>query len=219
MTYDEIVEAAIADNYASARAQILAQIERLVVRAQDYLVNRIDHDEFSQELPPIPVLEDGVVDIELAQPATAMRILEIRSLTWNQEGGVTIPLLPRAQATLRAMYGVPRPGVPRYYARPGVRFRLYPRPYQAGSVSASVNLKPVPLSPAVQTNIFSEKFPLAMQIAVAREVAMFMADETMMALFGGQMADELAAINGQAGRRMRDEASQRPVDTRNVAGS
>lgn len=220
MTYDEIIAFAPLALYAQNR-DLTAEMPQLVKQAQDYVVSRLDHDAFATTtLPDTTISAEGMLD---TSPITS-RLLELRSLSWEFAPDRFQPLLPRAYEIMLMLYSDRPRGRPRYYAQadgfdPLPLIRVFPAPGRVLTARARGNIAPESLAPGVQENLLSRNFPQLLQYATAREAAVFMADPAMQQRWEDELTDALVAANAQVGRRTRDEAAQRPVDTRNARGS
>jgi hypothetical protein len=215
MSYDDIIRFAPLAIYAQNR-DLTEEMPGIVRRAQKYVVSRLDHDAFMTDLGDHPVAITGIVDESLLP----VELLEVRSIAIKLPNGNYLPLLPRNLEMLTMLYADGRRGWPRYYAQdPAGGHRVFPPPSLATPARIRGNVEPPVLSPDQPTNLISDEFPLLLQLAATREAAVFMADAAMQALYEGEAGDALAAANAQVGRRTRDEAAQRPTDTRNAQGS
>lgn len=213
-TYDDLIAYAPIATYAANR-DMITELPNLVRRAQNYVVQRLDHDLFADELVEAVVSIGGDLDPGIL-PAT---FLEIRSFLLEGRGGRFFPLLPRAENVLDALYPGSRSGIPLYYARlkPQV-YRVYPKPYRALAARLRCNVSPPILSASVQTNILTERYPEIIETALLREAARFNLDMPMAQGYAEELQDLFTGVNAQVGRTTRDETTQRPRDTRNVQG-
>lgn len=215
MGYDEIIAFAPLALYAQNR-DLAAQLPGMVARAQKYIVSGLDHDAFMTELAPTTIDADGVLD-ETGFPAA---LLELRSVSIEIGAGRYMPLRPRDYEMLTALFSDRPHGRPKFYAQdPAGGHRVFPAPGRVIPARVRANVEPDPLAPGTQENAISLRFPRLLQLATTREAAVFMLDAQMVELYETETGNALRAANAQVGRRTRDEASQRPVDTRNVQGA
>lgn len=215
-TYNDIIQFAPLALMAGNRGDLRAEMPNIVRRAQVFVMDRIDHDAFKTRLPDTTISADGVLN-ETGFPDG---IFELRGVSIEIGTGRWFPLRKRSWSMCEALYSDGRPGRPRYYGEdPDGVHVAWPPPGRVTPARASANVAPPILSPTQQTNLLSEKYPQLMEYAAAREAATFMLDETLIGAMDGRLGEELVSINKQIGRRNRDESAQRPVDTRNAAGS
>lgn len=215
MTYDDLIAYAPLA-LISRNRDTVTEMPNIVRRAQEYLVQRLDHDLFRSTVPAIPVDEDGLCDIT-AFPA---RLLEIRSVSFEVAPRSWLPLLRRSEEMLVALHSDAPRGQPRYYAVTAAgEMRLYPAPGRAITVRVTANVAPEVLSPTVQTNIISEQFPTLFEFAATREAAVFNIDPATTQLYESRTQEMLQTANSQISRRTRDESAQRAVETRNIQGA
>lgn len=213
-TYDDLINYGPIATYAGNRDMITA-LPDLVRRAQSYVVQRLDHDLFADAETQTTVDTSGSLDMSNIPD----RFLEIRALLIEGRGGRYFPLLPRAENMLETLYSDNKPGEPLYYARlKNDVIKVYPRPYREVAARYRSNVAPDVLSPTLQSNILTEKFPEVIETALLREIARFNLDATLVASYSEELADQLGAANAQVGRTTRDETVTRPKETRNVTG-
>lgn len=213
-TYDQIIAYAPLATFTSNRDTV-TEMPDIVRRAQDYVVGRLDHHLFRD------VLLDTTFDAsgDLDDSFFPEDILEIRSIAAEVRTGKFLPLRPRQQEVLEALFIMTPVGDPRYYAElTSGGWRAYPAPGREIAARVSVNIEPDVLSPTNQTNIISTKFPELMEFAVMREAAIFNLDQNLVALYTSETKEALTIANAQISRRKRDEVSQRPRDTSNITG-
>ena len=214
-TYDDLISYAPVAAYASNRNTV-DELPGLVRRAQSYVTERLDHDLFAGDLEDVVIGTDGYVHPEML-PET---FLELRYLAIEARSNSFRPLHPRAENMLEALYAAGPAGVPIYYARIKDRlYRVYPQPFRPLNARLRANAAPPMLSPAVQTNILTERFPEVVEMSLLRQVAIYNVDEPLTQRYTEELTGLLGAANRQVSRLARDETAQRPVDTRNVQGS
>lgn len=214
-TYDDLIAYGPLATYTANR-ETVAEMPKLVRRAQDYITARLDHDLFAEDDINLSLGDDGLVH----STALPEGFLEIRHFMVRTATGGFFPILPRPETMLEALYPADRQGQPRYYARlRHMTYKVFPRPWQAIPVRLRANVAPAALSPAVQTNILTERFPGTFEVALLREAALFNLDMPQVELHTKTLLDMLGASNRQISRLTRDESAQRPTETRNVEGS
>jgi len=215
MDYAELIRIGSQNNYSDAR-DLIEEMPRLVELAQGHVVDRIDHDAFETELPAVTLGVTGQID--KATEFAGTDILELRGVHVDPGRGF-IPIIPRDYDMLVALYSDGRTGTPRHYADRNATIDVYPRPFREMSLKVTANVKPAVLSEGAPTNVLTDEFPIVMEMAVNRQVAIFMMDPANKEMFEGQLADQLMAANTRIGRAKRNETAQRPVDTSNVTGA
>ena len=216
MTYDELIEFGPLATISRNRDTV-DEMEKIVRRAQNYLVARLDHDLFRLKLPAVAIGADGILD----PTDFPGELLEIRSIAVEVSPGAYLPLLRRSEEMLIALYSEAPRGRPRYYAVTAAGdIQTYPVIGEAGTTArVTANVAPAILSPTIQTNIISEQFPELFEFAVAMEVAVFNIDPATTELYRGRVTETLPVANAQISRRTRDESAQRSTETRNITGA
>lgn len=214
MTYDDLDEYARSNIYGEAR-DLDQDIPRLITRAQRYLFSRLDHDVFQADMGNFQVNQDGRIDTGNVSD----RLKEVRSVDLLRDGQ-WFPLLKRDVTTLGALFSEDPVGLPEYYAQTDdLALKVFPFPYDQMTVRMRGNLVPELITPSNQTNMLSEKYPLLMEWAITYQCSVYMLDPTLIQVNKGELDGEIMAVNAQVSRWRRDEATQRPVETRNVGGS
>lgn len=213
-TYNEIIAYAPLATFSSNRATV-SEMPSIVRRAQNYITARLDH-EFFRDVP-VSTTVDAAGDVDDgAFPAT---MLEIRSISAEVRTGKFLPLRPRQQEVLEAIYIDGSKGSPRHYTKTSSGgWKVYPAPGRTMNVKVTINVAPNLLTAGNQTNEISLDFPELFEFAVMREAAIFNADQNLVSLYTQETNDALTAANAQIARRKRDEVSQRPRDTTNITG-
>jgi hypothetical protein len=213
-TYNELIAYAPLATYAGNR-DMITELPNMVRRAQEFIVLRLDHDLFASTTVATTIAADGTLNMG----GLSSRFLEMRSVYAQGRGGNYFPLLQRTEDMLATLYPFDRPGVPVYYARltPGT-YRVYPRPTAVTVARYRANIAPLTLSPSVQSNILSTKFPNLMELALLVEVARFNLDRGQGEIYMSDLMSELEAANAAVTRTTRDETGTRPRDPRNAMG-
>lgn len=218
LTYDELVRRAPIWLYAQNR-DITSEMPAIIEQAEDTLLKRIDHDEFKTEITGAVLSTTGVIDLTAADPA----VLEIRAVRvkYRQTADAWWPLLPRDLELLSAMFLSDRPGDPRFYAERGspLRLQVFPKPRVLTDLSITANVAPVRLGPAQQENVYTKKYPRAIEKAVFYSASLFMRDIEGAQQYSAEMDAALLEAGAQVARRRRDETGTRPRETQNVTGS
>ena len=214
--YSEITAYAPLASFTQNR-DTTAEMPQLVEQAQKWITDRLDHDFFQMTLTPDTMVgTNGVVDVS-GFPDT---LLEVRSVSVALRQGKFVPLQKRDLEMLMALYSDTGPGRPRNYAEHGDgALTIFPSPPAAMAVRVRANVAPAVLSVANPTNKISDEQPTLFKFALAKEVAEFNLDPQAAAAYEKKAEAELLATNMQISRWRRDEATQRPVETRNVTGS
>lgn len=215
MSYTELIRAAPLAAYAENR-DLVAEMPNIVRRAQEYVVMRLDHDAFWQKLPRTTVGKDGVID-DSNFPNDLMEVRSVR-VRWRS-GDRWYSLLRRDSDMLSTLYTDDSRGPPKVYSDGPDGLVAYPRPGRVIDAEVRANVAPAILSPTVQTNLFTDKYPQVIENAVVREAGVFMLDAKIQQTYGSETDAALAAANAQIARQKRDESAQRPVETRNAGGA
>jgi hypothetical protein len=218
ITYNDLITISPVNAYSKAN-DLTTDLPRLVARAHEKVVQKLDHDLFETNLGSIPLPTTGIGDFSGLGAGVEARILEFRSVTVDDGSGDSWALLPRDRGVLRALYPDNPQGAPKYYETPAIGLRVWPRPDAAMTATVWANVEPLTPTSGNQSNVILTKHPNVMEWAVAREVALFLLDEAMSARFEAEMNEALLEANRQIGRRRRDESAQRPTEARNVVGS
>lgn len=214
-TYDEIIAYAPLAAFLQNRDTV-AEMPGIVRRAQTYLTRRMDHDFFRQDVPQASADAAGVVTHSIPEED----LLEIRSVSILLGGGRQLPIHPRDYPMLVSLYHDRPRGTPQHWAyNPAGKIQVFPAPGRVIPVILSANIREPILSPAVQENRISTRYPELMEQAVAMHVALFNLDPATTQLYSTQVQDMLITVNAEISRQRRDETSQRPTETRNVAGT
>ncbi len=217
MTYDDLIAAIPSTLMAQNRT--LAEpdeLQRVVRRAEDEIIERIDHDAFRARL-------DGhIVDpanhvIDLSQEAR--RVLEVRALQLVIPDGV-YPLERREVERLNALYFGGSMGMPRYYAEDDdpLLLRIFPRPDTTYSVNVSANIEPERLAPAVPQSVLTRTYPRLLEMMALKHGAHFMRNMGDEQRYGALADAALMEANAQLARRRRDETGVTSAQTANRVG-
>jgi len=217
MTYDDLIAAIpptlMAQNRTLAEP---AELQRVVRRAEDEIIERIDHDAFRARLSPRTVSESAPT-MDLSQEPR--RVLEIRALQLVVPEGL-YPLERREIERLNALYYGGSIGTPRYYAEDDdpMLLRVFPRPDTTYTINVAANIEPERLAPSVQQSVLTRSYPRLLEMMAFKHGAHFMrnmADEQRY----GQLADAaLMEANTQLARRRRDETGVTSAQTANRVG-
>jgi hypothetical protein len=119
------------------------------------------------------------------------------------------------------LYPTGRQARPRFYSEyEGIlQYQFFPYPNAEYEVEITANVRPARLSATVDTNVFTEEFPRAIEKATLRQACLFMKNYADAERYEAEMMQSVTEANAQVGRRKRDETGQRPRETSNVSGS
>jgi hypothetical protein len=205
---DEVPRSAFARN-----AELINDMDKVVARAQAYVVKRLDHDAFRGDYILVTIDETG----QFARPPD---MLELRAVQVRFRGRGWLPLRRRSEEMLAALFTGPRarPGMPEYYAETPEGFDVFPRPPRPIEARVLWNQDPPILGPAQDTNVLTDGYPEVIRAAVMREAAIYMGDATLIQVYSGEATETLGAANLELARRRRDESGTRSRDTGNAQG-
>lgn len=215
VTYDQLVQETPLGLYAQNR-DIVAEMPRLIAKAEDRIFELIDHDLFQTVLtgktllagdPEIDLTSDGVREVR------AIRLAYRGDNQWTS-------LLRRDLEFLTMLYTVNRPGRPLYYAEYSAIdiLRVFPVPREDYQLEVTANVFPERLGPTNQTNILSQRFPQVYEQAVLLRGAIFMKSPKDVATFTDGLNEAVLAANTSIARRRRDQTGTRETETANMAG-
>lgn len=199
-----------------------AAMPKIIWRAQEMMVNAIDHDEFREGITSQLTAGTGDFDVTLGLDggSGAREVLELRGMRIDYDGS-QYPLLIRDAEMLAALYpDTSLRAAPRYYAL-GERIELYairPIPDIDCTITVTANLRPDYISDTLETNIFTRRSPLSLEAAVHAQACLFNKDYAGYETYEAEMARYLAQENMQVARRRRDMAQERPREIVNVRG-
>lgn len=217
MTYDDLIAAIPIALQAQNRALLDAdELQRVVRRAEDEIIERIDHDAFRARLSPWQV-GPATDTIDLAQEAR--RVLEVRAVQLVTPDGI-YPLERREVERLNALYLGAQSGQPRYYAEDDtpLLLRVFPQPDMVYAVNISANIEPERLSPTVQQSVLTRAHARLLEMMVFKHGAHFMRNQTDEQRYGMLADAALMEINAQFARRRRDETGVKSAQTANRVG-
>lgn len=224
VSYDELLRRVPLWLYAENTA-LAAEMPAIIGRAEDHLVNVLDHDIFQTVLTsktigasPVNVVTD---DDKLDLSAETPRLMELRSIRIAYKGGADwTPVEPRNDEMLSMLYSRNRPARPRYYGQHGdqLKLKFYPFPDRVYTLKITANVMPVRMAVGVQNNKISTMFPRAFESAVFHQAAIFMQDQPMADKYQAEMMAAIPEANLASSRKRRDETGTRPIETTNAAG-
>jgi hypothetical protein len=218
MTYDDLI--ALIPVTLMAQNRTLAdptELQRIVRRAEDEIIERIDHDAFRARLSGKTVTPGNGGEIDLTQEAR--RVLEVRALQLVLPDGV-YPLERREVERLNALYLGSYVGQPRYYAEDDIPMllRVFPAPDQTYSINVSANIEPERLSPVVQQSVLTRSYPRLLEMCALKHGAHFMRNPSDEQRYGALTDAALMEANTQLARRRRDETAVTTAQTANRVG-
>lgn len=217
MTYDDLIASIPITLMAQNRTLAdPAELQRVVRRAEDEIIERIDHDAFRARLTGRTV-GPGAATIDLTQEAR--RVLEVRALQLVLPAGV-YPLERREIERLNALYLGAYVGAPRYYAEDDVPLllRVFPEPDQSYSINVAANIEPERLSPAIQQSVLTRSYPRLLEMMAFKHGAHFMRNPADEQRYGILADAALMETNTQLARRRRDETAVAAAQTANRVG-
>ncbi len=217
ISYTELVRRVPLWLYAGNSA-LIAEMPTIIEQAQDLLETTIHHNEFRTEITGETVGTDGLVDLSAETP----RVLEIRAVRvkYRDRGDGWTPLQVKDLEALTMMFPLDRPARPRYYSERGgpLQLQLFPKPSAAMDLSITANVIPDRIEAGTETNIYTAKYPRAVEKACFHFAAIFMKDYEDAQAYKADMMQALAEAGAQIQRRERDETATRPRNTTNMAG-
>ena len=218
MTYDELIalipETLMAQNRTLVSALVLQNIIR---RAEDEIIQRIDHEAFRTVINPAFTIGPGNPTIDLSTQTNP--VLEIRAVR-RLDNGIPVPMERREVERMNLVYAQGDTGEPRFYAEDdsALLIRLYPYPDTAYQVQVTANVTPARLSPVIQQSVLTRRFPRLLEHMALKHGAHFMRNPNDEQRYGNIAENALAEVNMQMMRRRRDETNAVATDTANVAG-
>lgn len=216
LTYNQIVTEVPITLMAQNRT--LAQnIDSIIRRAEDEIIQMLDHDAFRTVIATPFVVDPGTPVIDLNSNASP--VLEVRAMRLDM-GDQQITLERREIERLRMTFNPFDQGVPRFYAEDDAPlvFRVFPIPDQAYNVTVTANVEPERLSLTVQQSLLSRKWPRLLEMAVLKQGAHFMRNPVDESRYTKLYEDALRDAALQLNRRRRDETGTKPQTTANVVG-
>lgn len=217
MAYAELVESVPNWMYAQNRG-LAAQMPDIVEKAHRKLFNIIDHDFFRTKITGLVIPLTGTLDLINQQPP----IMEIRAirLKYRKDDEWT-PLFRRDMETMSMLYAQNRPGRPRYYseATGPLELQVFPAPDREYTIEVTCNQECPILSPTVGQNLLTDRAPQALTFATLRFAAVYMKNDADVQRYDAELAQAVSELNAAYGRRTRDDAAERPRDTKNATGS
>ena len=217
MTYDDLIAAVPVALQAQNRALLDAdELQRIVRRAEDEIIERIDHDAFRARLTPRQVgLGDDTLDLQTED----RRVLEVRAVQIETPEGI-YPLERREVERLNALYLGAWEGQPRYYAEDDtpLLLRVFPKPDMTYTVRVSANIEPERLSIGTQQSVLTRAHARLLEMMTFKHGAHFMRNQTDEQRYGMLADAALMEINAQYARRRRDETGVKSAQTANRVG-
>lgn len=217
MTYDDLIAAVPIALQAQNRTLLDAsELQRIVRRAEDEIIERIDHDAFRSRLTGRQV---GPADDTIDLQPEDRRVLEVRAIQLITPEGV-YPLERREVERLNALYLGAWAGQPRYYAEDDTPLflRVFPTPDVVYPVSISANIEPERLSPSTQQSVLTRAHARLLEMMTFKHGAHFMRNPTDEQRYGELADAALMEANAQFARRRRDETGVTSAPTANRVG-
>jgi len=201
--------------YANNR-DLVVEMPNIIGQAEEQLLQVMDHDLFQTVITGKTVgPSSDILDMSAETP----RILEVRAMRikYRDLDRAWIPIFRRDIEMLSMLYPDGRARRPQYYAEYGgiLKYRFFPYPDAAYDIEVTANVKFVPLSATVDTNILTDQYPRAIEKATFRQAALFMKDMLAAQTYEKEMMSALSEANAQTSRRRRDVAATKPRDPSN----
>lgn len=212
MTYDSLV-AEIPVSIMGTNTALLANMGLVIRRAEDEIIERIDHDAFKTVLPPVIVDPDTpTFDLFTVNPV----VLEVGSVRASFSG-LDVPLERREANRMIATFPGGDTGTPRFYAEEDypLRFRVFPTPDTTYELTVRVNQAPTRLAPELQESVLTRLYPRLLENGVLKYAAQFQRNTADEQRYGAAFDAALGEINARLARRRRDDTGVPASDTAN----